>query len=94
MNETEFIHNMAELLNVSFKEAKNSYDTIIGCITEQIEKKEQVKLVNFGSFEVVRRAPKKGFNPYYRKSVDVPACNEPVFKPGKELKELIKSLPD
>lgn len=94
MNQTDFIHEMAVKLDISFKEAKNDFDTILECITTKLEKGEQVKLVDFGSFEVVKRAPKKGHNPHTHTVFDIPACNQPIFKPGKALKELIKAIPD
>ena len=84
MNDVEFTSYMAKKLNVSFKSAKDFLDAMVECMSEELENKGQVKLVDFGMFDVVKRAPRKGFNPFYRKSVNVPACNGIKFTPGKK----------
>ena len=90
MTENDFIFAVSQKLNTSYKEAKDSISIILECITEELLKGGKVKLVDFGSFEVVRRAPRKGHNPHTGEIFDIPACNEPVFIAGKGLKELIK----
>lgn len=62
---------------------------MLDVITNELVNGDKVKLVNFGEFLIKNRAGKKGFNPYYRKSVDIPPCKEPSFVAGKVLKEII-----
>lgn len=90
MNEVQMADIISKKRNISFEEAKKHIDAMIECIIEQLEKGEDVLLVNFGRFCVVQRGARKGFNPYYRKSVDIPPCKAPVFKPGKVLLETIR----
>lgn len=89
MNKTEFALTMSKKLNISFKVADNLLDIILETITEELIKGEKIKFIDFGSFEVVQRAARKGYNPYTKKEVPIPACNEPIFKAGKALKEAI-----
>ena len=89
MTEAEFYSNVAKKLDISFKEAKDGVSVILECITEELLRDGKVKLVDFGSFEVVDRAPRKGHNPHTGEVFDIPACKEPVFKAGKALKELV-----
>ncbi len=91
MNKIELVSAISRKSGLPFMSVQDSLDAILDCITEELVKGEKVKLVDFGSFEVVARAPRKGFNPHTRTEVIIPACNEPVFKPGKELKEIIKN---
>ena len=90
MNKLELTSSISKKLNVSFKDANVFLDTMLDCITEELLNGGKVKFVDFGVFEVAKRAPRKGFNPRTREEIVIPACNEPVFKPGKELKEIIK----
>ena len=84
-------YRMSSQYDIPFNEAMTNLQAILDCITEAIVSGEKIKLINFGNFEVVRRAARKGHNPYYNKFVDIPACNEPVFRPGLELKQIINN---
>ena len=90
MVEAMFINSIAKKLDISYKEADDKLKAILDCIIEELLNGGNVKLVDFGSFEVVKRAARKGHNPHTHEIFDIPACLEPVFKPGKELKEIIK----
>lgn len=89
MNKAELISAISKKLDVSFRVANNALDVLLETISEELVKGEKVKFVDFGTFEVVRRAPRKGHNPHKGEVFVIPACNEPVFKPGKELKEIV-----
>lgn len=91
MNKLELTNAIAKETNTSFKMADIFLDAMLDSITEELIRNGKVKIVDFGVFEVANRAPRKGFNPHVREEVIIPACKEPVFKPGKELKERIKN---
>ncbi|MCQ2424175.1 MAG: HU family DNA-binding protein, partial [Clostridia bacterium] len=44
----------------------------------------------FGSFEVKKRAARKGRNPATGKSIKIAASKAPAFKAGKAFKDAIK----
>ena len=92
MNKLELTNAIAKKMNVTYKAAGVFLDTMLNCITEELANGGKVKFVDFGVFEVAQRAPRKGFNPVTREEIIIPACNQPVFKPGKELKEIIKNI--
>ena len=50
---------------------------------------EKVQLVGFGSFEIRERAARKGRNPQTKEELIIPASKAPVFKAGKQLKDLV-----
>ena len=54
-----------------------------------LAKGEKVQLVGFGSFEVRKRAARKGRNPQTKEEIKIPASKAPVFKAGKALKDLV-----
>lgn len=89
MNKAELISSISKKLNVSFRVADEAVDVLLETISEELVKGEKIKFVDFGSFEVVQRAPRKGHNPHTGEVFSIPACNEPVFKPGKALKEIV-----
>ena len=53
---------------------------------------EKVAITGFGAFWISRRPARKGINPATKQRIDLPAVNVPRFKPGKSLREVVKSL--
>ena len=71
------------------KAAEASVDAFVSAVKESLKKGEKVQLVGFGSFEVRKRAARKGRNPQTKEEIKIPASKAPVFKAGKQLKELV-----
>ncbi|MDR1267731.1 MAG: HU family DNA-binding protein [Holosporales bacterium] len=89
MNKNEvvtFIAGSAELTKV---EAGRAVDAFIEAIEKTLKKKEEVRLVGFGTFYVSKRAATKGRNPRTGAAISIPASLQPRFKPGKSLKDAI-----
>lgn len=76
--------------DIPFNEVYETLQAILDSITEALLNGDKVKIVDWGTFEVVRRAPRKGHNPHTGEIYDIAACNEPAWKPGKLLKEIIQ----
>lgn len=89
MNNRELVVKVSEKMETDYETANKLVSAIIDVVSKELINKGRIKLVDFGVFEVVQRAPRKGFNPYYRKETVIPACLEPVFRPGLALKTLI-----
>ena len=89
MNKSELIAAMAAKTGETKKNAEASLNALIDVITETLEKGDKVQLVGFGSFEVRKRAARKGRNPQTKEEIKIPASKAPVFKAGKALKELV-----
>ena len=56
---------------------------------DALKEGDKVQLVGFGSFEVRKRAARKGRNPQTKEEIKIPASKAPVFKAGKALKDLV-----
>ena len=89
MNKSDLIAAMAAKTGETKKSAEASLDAFISTVTESLKKGEKVQLVGFGSFEVRKRAARKGRNPQTKEEIKIPASKAPVFKAGKALKELV-----
>ena len=57
-------------------------------ITEELSRRNRLEVREFGVFEIKHRAPRKARNPQTGDTVDVPAREVVLFKPGRKLKEL------
>ena len=49
----------------------------------------KVQLVDFGTFEVKTRAPRKGINPRTGEVINLPESKLPYFKAGKSFKRAV-----
>jgi DNA-binding protein HU-beta len=89
MNKSELIAAMAAKTGETKKDAEIALDAILAAITASLKKGDKVQLVGFGSFEVKKRAARKGRNPQTKEEIKIPASKAPVFKAGKALKDVV-----
>ena len=89
MNKAELVAAMAAKTGDTKKAAEASLEAFIAAVKETLKKGEKVQLVGFGSFEVRKRAARKGRNPQTKEEIKIPASKAPVFKAGKALKEVV-----
>jgi DNA-binding protein HU-beta len=88
-NKRELIEIIAENGDLTKKRATELLEIVLQSIKAGIEQDGKVALVNFGTFEVRERAEKKGRNPQTGEDIVIPAYSTIVFKPSKNLKELV-----
>ncbi len=91
MNKTELIAKVAEVTEMTKKEATQSVEAVLSVITEALRSGDKVQLIGFGNFEVRNRAARKGRNPQTGEEIDIPASKVPAFRPGKQLKEMVNN---
>ncbi len=89
MNKAELVEAMATKTNSTKKVAEEQLEALISVITASLKKGEKIQLVGFGSFEVRKRAARKGRNPQTKEEIKIPASKAPVFKAGKALKDVV-----
>jgi DNA-binding protein HU-beta len=89
MNKADLIAKIAEEAELSKKSAEAALNAFVGAVESALKKGEKVQLVGFGSFEVRKRAARKGRNPQTKEEIKIPASKAPVFRAGKALKDLV-----
>ncbi|CAM3125225.1 MULTISPECIES: HU family DNA-binding protein [Paenibacillus] len=91
MNKTDLINKVAELSDLSKKDATKAVDAVFEAISDALQSGDKVQLVGFGNFEVRERQARKGRNPQTGEEIDIAASKMPAFKPGKSLKDLVSN---
>ena len=91
MNKSDLIAAMAAKTGSTKKDAEATLNAFVDVVTEALVKGDKVQLVGFGSFEVRKRAARKGRNPQTKEEIKIPASKAPVFKAGKALKDLVNN---
>ena len=89
MNKSDLIAAIAAKTGSTKKDAEASLNAFVEAVEETLVKGGKVQLVGFGSFEVRKRAARKGRNPQTKEEIKIPASKAPVFKAGKALKDLV-----
>ncbi|MBP3256332.1 MAG: HU family DNA-binding protein [Clostridia bacterium] len=89
MNKSDLIAAIAAKTGDTKKGAEASLNAFVDVVSAALVKGDKVQLVGFGSFEVRKRAARKGRNPQTKEEIKIPASKAPVFKAGKALKDLV-----
>ena len=89
MNKNDLVKSVADATDMSSADTARAVDGVFESITNSLRGGEEVRLVGFGSFSVVRRKATTGRNPRTGEAINIPASNQPKFKAGKALKEAV-----
>ena len=89
MNKAELVAAIAAKTGESKKATETAVNAFTEVVAEALKGGDKVQLVGFGSFEVRKRAARKGRNPQTKEEIKIPASKAPVFKAGKALKDLV-----
>ena len=89
MNKTELIEAVAKQTKLSKKATEETIKAFTDVVGKEPKKGGKVQLVGFGTFEVAKRAARKGRNPQTGKEIKIAASKAPKFKAGKALKDLV-----
>lgn len=91
MNKAELIEAVASKSGATKAEVGRIVDALFatdgGVIAKALKKGDRVQLTGFGTFEVRKRAARKGRNPQTGETIKIKASKNPVFKAGKSLKD-------
>ena len=93
MNKTELAAAVAEKAELSKKDAAAAIDAVFEVIGDEMQKKEKVQLIGFGTFQTSERKARTGRNPQTGESIKIAASTLPAFKAGKALKEKVNTKP-
>ena len=89
MNKSDLVAAVAAKTGSTKKDAEAAVNAFVDVVTATLVKGDKVQLVGFGSFDVRKRAARKGRNPQTKEEIKIPASKAPVFKAGKALKDLV-----
>lgn len=89
MNKAELVADVAERISDSKMKAEEAINAVFESITDALKNGHEVRLPNFGVFDVKETAARTARNPQTKEEVAVPAGKKARFKPGKALKEAL-----
>jgi DNA-binding protein HU-beta len=90
MNKAELIEAIASQAGLTKADSKRALDAFVKATTGALKKGDRVALVGFGSFQVTKRAARKGRNPQTKKEINIAAKKVVKFRAGSELAGTVK----
>jgi DNA-binding protein HU-beta len=89
MTKTELVGAIATKAGISKAAAEKALKAFTDGVAAALKKGDKVSLVGFGSFEVTKRAARKGRNPQTGAAIKIKASKSPKFRPGASLKKAV-----
>lgn len=90
MTKAELVSKMAEKAGISKANAEKALKGFMEAVQEALAKGDKIALVGFGTFSVSERAAREGRNPKTGEKITIPSCKVVKFKPGNDLKKVVK----
>jgi DNA-binding protein HU-beta len=90
MNKAELIEEIATQVGLSKKAAKEAVDAMFATISKTMCDGEPVRITGFGTFTPKPRRSRPVFNPLTRQRIVVGSQVVPGFKPGSDLKDMVR----
>jgi len=85
----DLIASVADGTDLSRAKAGEAVDAVFDAIKAALKKKEEVRLVGFGTFVAATRKASTGRNPRTGEEMAIPESTTVRFKPGKGLKDSV-----
>ena len=91
MNKKELTAKLAEVKEITIKEATNIMDVVMDIIEAEIVSGGEISLHGFGTLKTVERAERECLNPQTKEKMIVPAKKTVTFKVAKGLKDKVNN---
>ncbi len=89
MNKMDLIAAVADETSLPRTKATEVVDAVFAAISGALQKKDEVRLVGFGSFSAATRKASTGRNPRTGEEMQIPESTTVRFKVGKQLKDAV-----
>jgi len=91
MNKSQVAAKLAEVKEITIKEATHIMDVIMDIIEAEIVSGGEVSLHGFGTLKTVERKERECLNPQTKQKMIVPAKKTVTFKVAKGLKDKVNN---
>lgn len=89
MNKQELIDAVAKKAGLTKTDTAKSLEALIDVVATTLKKGGDVRITNFGTFAVTKRAATTGRNPRTGAKIKIAASKQPKFRAGKGLKDIV-----
>lgn len=86
-NKAQIVDAVRSASGKTLKESREIVDLVLSAIHGELADNKSVRLMNFGTFDLVDRAERAGRNPQTGEALTIPAKTVVRFRPGRALKQ-------
>lgn len=90
MTKHRLIETLAAETGTSRRQAEDFLTKLVGIIERTVASAEKVSITGFGTFDLGKRAARRGVNPQTGAEIQIPEMPMPRFRAGKRLKERLR----
>ena len=90
MTKADIVSRIASQTGLTKTDVQMVVEGFIDSVKTAIADSDSLEIRGFGSFHVVKRAPRTARNPKTGDIVKIPSRNMPVFRPSHDLRNLCK----
>ncbi len=90
MTKQELIETLASETQMSKRQVETVLSTFVGIVGRTIKQGKKVSVTGFGTFDLGKRAARRGVNPQTGAEIQIPEMPMPRFRAGKRLKEIVR----
>ncbi|MDO8507174.1 MAG: HU family DNA-binding protein [bacterium] len=90
MTKHDLVESLSKETGYSKKEVEACLKTLTSIITDKVRNGEKVAITGFGTFDLGKRASRRGRNPQNGDYITIPEMKMPRFRAGKNLKEAVR----
>jgi DNA-binding protein HU-beta len=90
MTKQHLIETLAAETNSTKRQTEKMLIALVTIIERTVAKGEKVSITGFGTFDLGKRAARRGVNPQTGAEIHIPEMAMPRFRAGKRLKESIR----
>lgn len=92
INKSQLIEAISEETTFSKKDVIKVLSSLTRIVERTLKKGGKVSVTGFGTYCLSSRPARMGINPATKEKIKLPAVSLPRFKPGKHLREQVKSV--
>jgi DNA-binding protein HU-beta len=90
MTKQKLIDTLARDSRLTKREVETVLSKLTQIVGQTIKKGEKVSITGFGTFDLGKRAARRGVNPQTGAEIHIPEMTMPRFRAGKRLKETVR----
>jgi DNA-binding protein HU-beta len=90
MTKQELIETLASDTKMTKRQVEHVLMSFVGIVGRTIKQGNKVSVTGFGTFDLGKRAARRGVNPQTGAEIQIPEMPMPRFRAGKRLKETVR----
>ena len=90
MTKQQLIETLAGETKMTKRQVQTVLSTFVTIVGRTVKKGEKVSVTGFGTFDLGKRAARRGVNPQTGAEIRIPEMPMPRFRAGKRLKEIVR----